>query len=454
MDYTKIKQLAVRIFNSKGAAIGSGTLFVPNKVTEYAYIFTAAHVAINGITEKRIKFKMLVNEEEVEFEINDENCIKCHDRFDKDVEPKEYDIAVIKINKKEWMKELPTLTIGTPKENTKIHGQGFPKKAYESKLIFAMLPLNGVIGTCSEKYFRFQLNILNDLGANHDEDLKGYSGCGIYEECDEKSELVLMGIFSYGQGCQATQKIANSFSSVLLRDICKKYGWEEPEEANQIPRSFEKYVDDAISIIENEKIQEQVEIIMNELIKMEIGPHKLIDSEDDMHQIPKCNNGNRKKCRACWIARLQLISILIILDVDICDLKKPEIKINDEIKIPIEFFCSEGNKGQSQMKQVIRSIWDSGYAWRNKFRDNAILVWASLGNQTHKRFDRTSFNNVIVDICKEPISKMKKYDAMYGDGKVNNLSIIHIDDLMTAIDIEDERNIKNKLLEVLENVIR
>lgn len=60
MDGSKIKQLAVKIISSKGADIGSGTLFVPNSNGVYAYIFTAAHLLFKGkIKEKNLKFKMI-----------------------------------------------------------------------------------------------------------------------------------------------------------------------------------------------------------------------------------------------------------------------------------------------------------------------------------------------------------------------------------------------------------
>ena len=457
MDGTNIKQLTVLIYNNRGATIGSGTLFVPKSNGSYAYIFTVAHIILNEhIDEKKLKFKMVVDEKAIEFETYAEDSIKCHDKYDKDADVKEYDVAVIKVIKEEWMRKLPTLTVGMPKENGNIHGQGFPSSAYEKNLVFAMLPLNGTIGTCSDLQMRFQINLINKLNpTTRDEELKGYSGSGIYEECYNKTEHILIGIFSYGQGQQAIQNITNSFYSELLRDICKKYGWEEPEDAKQVPKSFEPYVCDAISIIENDKVKNQIKDIIEYIIENGIGPYMLMNTQDDIYDIPKCNNNDRAQCKDCWIARLQLISILAMLGVRIEDLKKPQLNINNKNnKTPIEFFCSEGTKGESQIKQVVRSILDKGYTWNSKFRENAILVWASSGKQTHKSMDRTKFNNVIGDICNEPISKIRKYDTLYGEGRTNNLSIIHIDELMNAIDDEDETNINNKLLEVLENVIK
>ena len=456
MDGSKIKQLAVQIINDEGVTKGSGTLFVPNSEGVYAYIFTAAHVLFNKKNqEENLKFKMLVEENEIEIKTNEKDSIKWHEQYDIEADIKKYDVAVIKVTKEEWMRKLPILTIGMPKENEIIEGQGFPNNAYESKTLFARLPLHGSVVTCSNAYKRFQLELTNNLNPNNrDEELIGYSGTGIYEKCDDKIEPVLIGIFSYGQGQQATQSIANSFYSILLLDVCKKHGWEEPEISNQYPTSFEPYLCEAISIIENNNVKNKIKENMKYIIDEGIGPYKLVDSNNDIPDIPKCNGRDRARCKVCWIARLQLISILATLGVEIEELKNPELAIAEGNKIPIDFFCSEGNKGESQMRQVVHSILDKGYAWDNKFRENAILVWASYGNQTHKSMNRTEFNNVIGNICNEPISKKKKYDTMYGEGRTNNLSIIHIDMLMRAIDTKDETSDNNQLLEVLENVIK
>jgi hypothetical protein len=456
MNESRIKLLAVLIMNDGGATIGSGTLFVPRGNGLYAYIYTASHVIMEkDKQEKKLKFKMLVDDKEIEFETDNEDSIKCHDKYNKDAEVKEYDVAVIKVKREEWMMKLPTLTIGKPKENDIIHGQGFPINAYEKTLQFAMLPLNGYIGTCSDISKRSQLWVTNSLNPiEHDEDLIGYSGTGIYEECDDKSDLVLLGIFSYGQGDQAVQKITNIFYSELLRDICKKYDWEEPEDAKQLPRSFEPYVYDAIKIIENDTTRNQIKDLIDYFIQRGIGPSNIVDSKDTILDVPKCNNKNRTRCKECWTARLQLISILAILKVKMEDFKNPQIYINDQEVIPIDFFCSEGSQGLSQIRQVVRSIVDKEYAWSGKFRENAILVWASSGKQNTKVMERSQFNNVVRDICEDPVYRLKGYDALYGEAETNNLSIIHIDELMRAVDAEDLKSSINNLLEVLRNVIR
>lgn len=454
MNKRKIRQLTVKIFNMMGAYIGSGTLFVPRGDGKYAYIFTAAHVAVLGIDEKKLKFKMLLDEQEKDFETNNEDSIKLHEEYDKNADVKEYDVAVIKINREDWMHKLPTLTIGSPKENEEVQGQGFPKGAHESKLIFNMMELEGKIVTCSNQYKRFQLNIDNKLNlSNRDSELEGYSGSGLYEKRYEDEELVLVGIFSYGQGQNAIQNTTNSFHSELLRDICKKYRWEEPEQANQVPSSFEPYACEAISLIENNKVEQQIHGLIEYIIESGFKPSNLIKNKDDIYDIPKCISKDRVRCKECWIARLQLICILIILGVKIENLRRPCILIEGDNNIPIEFFCSEGSEGDAQMKKVVRSIYDKGFTWNSKFRENAILVWASKGKQTHKIMNRTKFNRIIGNISNELIYKCRQFDTMYGDRKKNNLSIIHIDELMKLIDVEEDEDINNNLLEALKNVI-
>ncbi|MFL0267932.1 hypothetical protein [Candidatus Clostridium radicumherbarum] len=456
MSVIKIKQLAVLIRNENGAIIGSGTLFVPRGDGLHAYIYTASHVIMhNERVEKKLKFKMLVDDEEVDFETDVEDSIKCHDSYDKNSDIKEYDVAVIKVLKKDWMKNLPTLTIGKPKENENINGQGYPISAHEEKLQFAMLPLNGVIRTCSDKYMRSQLQLSNELNPmEHDEELKGYSGAGVYEVSGDQTDPVLLGIFSFGQGQQAVQKLTNIFYSDLLRDICKKNGWEEPEDALQLPGSFEPYAYGATRIIENENTRNQIKDLIDYFIKIGIKPSDLIDSKDSLHDIPRCNNKDRTRCEACWTARLQLISILAILRVKIEEFNDPQIDINTH-RIPIDFFCSEGSEGESKIAEVVRSIVDKEYVLGGKFRENAILVWASLDKQNTKVMKRSEFNNVVRDICGEEVTyRLKGYDTLYGESGTNNLSIIHIDELMKVLDAKDIESSTNNLLEVLRDVIR
>lgn len=451
MNKIKIKQLTVKIYNKGGGAIGSGTLYVPKGNGKHAYVFTAAHVAVKGLDAQYLGFKMLVDQQEMNFETKEDDAIKLHDKFDKDADIKTYDVAIIKIIKEDWMQSLPILTIGNPREDLSVEGRGFPSSAREDNLKFAIMPLNGQIGTCSDQDQRFHLILANKL-TNPSEELPGYSGSGLFEERDEATELVLIGIFSYGQGKNAIQNTTNAFYSSLLQDICKQYGLEEPEEANQAPSSFEPYILDAISMIENDTVRENIHQIIKYIIETGIKPSGLINTEDGIHDIPQCNSRDRVRCKMCWVSRLRLISILAMIEGEISNPIKPSISL-DEKFIPIEFFCSEGSEGNSQIGKVVRSIFNKGFAWENKFREDAILVWASIGNQTHKDMTRTEFSRLIEDICNEQVNRMKKYDTMYGEGKNNNLSIIHIDKLMTAIDVRGNKDVKNSVLEVLEDVI-
>lgn len=451
MSNSKIEQLTVKIYLNYGVAIGSGTLYVPKEDGENAYVFTAAHVASQGLDVKYLEFKILVNEEEKKFETKEEDAIKLHDKYERDAQVKTYDVAVIKVIKEDWMKSLPTLTIGTPTKEMCIEGKGFPISAHENNLGFAMMPLNGQAGRCSDENQRFHLILSNEL-RNPCEELPGYSGSGLYEQRETESDLVLIGIFSYGQGQNAIQNTANAFYGRLLKDICYQYGWEQPEDANQAPSSFTPYVCDAINIIENDSVREDIDGIIKYIIEEGVKPASLINTTEDLYDIPKCINNDRVRCKICWISRLRLISILAMLDVKVDKLREPEVLVNDK-SIPVEFFCSEGSEGNSQMRKVIRSIFNTGFIWKNKFRDNAILVWASKDTQTHKTMTRTDLSRLIGDICKESVNRIKKYDTMYGEGKNNDLSIIHIDELMKAIDVEEHNDVKNSVLEVFKNVI-
>ena len=444
-----IKQLTVRIYDENDVAIGSGSLFIPKTISLFAYVYTAAHV----VTDKElVKFKSVIDEHEYCFESIDKDSIKCHDKFE-DSEVKKFDTAVIKVKREEWMNKLPSLILASPSEGKKIEGRGFPRNTYDSNLQMAMLPLEGTVGMCSEQEKRFHISLNNNLdSSDRNDELKGYSGSGIYIK-STRDNLELIGIFSYGQGQNAIQGVTNAFSIELIKDICIKYKWELPEDSMEVPSSFIDYKEDAINIIENEEIKRHISLIIDTLTENKIIPSTLVHNKSQIYDIPQCVNNNRMRCKECWIARLQLICILAILGVSIEDLNEPQIKIGNS-NIPIDFFCSEGKKGNSTLGGVVRSILTSGYLWDNNLRENAILIWASKGKQTRKFMPKSKFKNVISDICNETASRINRYDTMYGEGRANNLSIIHIDKIMEAVDCDEKKDVYKNVMEVLNNAIK
>lgn len=450
MSKRKIKQLAVKIYKKSGAAIGTGVLYVPLSDGKYAYVFTAAHVAEKGIDKQYLSFKACVGDSYEEFETKGDSDIKLHSKYASN----EFDVAVVRVEKEDWMMGLPKLVIGNPVERDKVEGEGFPQSARDKTLKFSMLPLDGTINTCSDSDKRFQIVLDNKL-QDASKELGGYSGSGIYNVSEDDEELVLIGIFSYGQGVNATQNITNVFYSSLLIEICEENKWEMPELSNQAPSSFEVYIDDAVNIIESDSVRSNLSDLARYFVESGIKPTLFVKQSSDIYDIPECKSNNRMRCKTCWISRLKLISILAFIKGDLKDLDKPIIEI-DSKKVPIDFFCSEGSEGKCQMKKVVHSIVSSGFIWKNKFRDNAILIWASQEPPTHELMCCTKMNRIVGDICNQPINKikLKKYDTLYGEGKNDNLSIIHINKLMKAIDIEEIDEVEKNVMEVFGDAIR
>lgn len=451
MSKRKIKQLAVKIYKKSGAAIGSGVLYVPSSDGKYAYVFTAAHVAEKGIDEQYLSFKACVGDSYEEFETKGDSDIKLHRKYVSN----EFDIAVARVEKEEWMRELPRLVIGDPVESDDVEGEGFPESARDKYLKFSMLPLDGTINTCSDSAKRFQIVLDNNLQDERSAELEGYSGSGIYNISKDDEELVLIGIFSYGQGVNSTQNTTNVFYSSLIIEICEENKWEIPELSNEAPSSFESYIDDAVNIIENDSVRSNLSDLAMYFVESGIKPTLFVKQSSDIYDIPECRSTNRMRCKTCWISRLKLISILAFIKGNLDNLDKPIIEINRR-KVPIDFFCSEGSEGKCQMKKVVHSIVSSGFIWKNKFRDNAILIWASQEAPTHELMCCTQMNRIVGDICNQPINKikLKKYDTLYGEGKNDNLSIIHINKLMKAIDIEEIDEVEKNVMEVFGDAIR
>ena len=116
MDNEKVKAISLRLLNSDHLTLGSGLLFVPRG--NYAYIFTAAHVVNHASDIIHIEFwhsSTTDGNEEFQLTTNKQN-FKI-DKLYRAVEQGKYnpfDIAGLRIEKREWMDNIECFYLVAP----------------------------------------------------------------------------------------------------------------------------------------------------------------------------------------------------------------------------------------------------------------------------------------------------------------------------------------------------
>ena len=440
----RLEQLAVRIENTSGNSLGSGVIWVPQIETQYAYIFTAAHVVSQGDIVIRCLNDCSTHGKILTY--NNQGDINCHANYSKENDVLNNDVAVIRISKEEWMVNLPKLVFGKPIRNMEVCGRGFPLNARDGAFLMAGQMLEGSIGNCVKeiKRFQIQLNMSRLNQANRSGELSGYSGTGLFQQSDCQDELALLGIFSYGQGVDAALGTTNAFSVDLIKETCENYGWDIPEYSNDAPVSFEPYIQEAVGILSTERIKNEIYESACDLVADDLTPTSLIENLKDCHDIPKCKS-NRLRCKRYWIARLQLLSIIRTTGTPVETSQGLSLRIvqaDNETNLPIEFICSEGHDGKCSIENFIRSLVISEYTRGRVLRDNGIVIWASDEVPTKKMYKKSKFSNIVKDICFETSGESRRYklNIKYGESTPNNLAVIHIHKLLESIDDIDSDN--------------
>lgn len=437
----ELESIAVRIEEKgSGQYLGSGTLCISDYKSKYAYIVTAAHV----IYEKDFIVRAYCNNNEngqiIKSNIHIKNT-KFHPEYDPTLDIKVKDVVVICVEKEEWMNLLPRTILGQPTKYGSILGRGFPDGTEEQIFKLAGQELEGCIGNISKEAHRFHLKLHMDIdNGNRDEELKGYSGTGLFNTDKDENDLILLGVFSYGEGINAKNSITNVFDSELVQEIILQNGWEPFGITTDAPLSFEPFIELAVSRIETDIVRNELLVKAEDEICTKISPDKL---STKYHDIPICI-GNRMRCEKYWTSILQLLSILSIVGVDVKDFNEPYISLEkngDMIRVPIEFICSEGHEGKCQMGAFIRSLLYSDYAWGNKLRENGLIIWSSKDIPTKMKRNSTEISRIVANICQDRKDKevvRRRLHIKYGEVIQNKFSIMHIHNLISDLDSYEE----------------
>ena len=296
MDKEKVKAISLRLLNSDNITQGSGLLFVPRG--NYAYIFTAAHV-INqapdnidvefwhsGTTEENEEFRLTINKQD--FKIDKSYRAAEQGKFNP------FDIAGVRIEKREWMDTVECFYLVAPLADLPLIGIGFPRYTWDEKIMFAVHEASAVIKDCSNERIQFVLKgqyDFTDIVAQ----LSGMSGAGLAVNA-EGDYACISGIWTCSQGAQAVGGTMNGVAATAIIKLCEQNNWPKPlmriaalksVNGQRIPvvdDDGESY--DSIEISQpedepsnvNEKIASRLDEIKNNLFDLQIG--KVLSESD------------------------------------------------------------------------------------------------------------------------------------------------------------------------------
>lgn len=277
----KYEQLAVKV-KCKGLE-GSGCLFQPES-EEFTYVLTAKH-CLEGEEDSKITFtkediiikRFEANEEDVPLNVID---IKLHE---------ELDVAVIIV---EYINGLPSIGISKPVRKSEVAIYGYPKHLENSGVneVRQNLPLtvswfqnqNGIFELTAHEGLMTYFNGAPEL-------VKGFSGCGVFNEIGDELELV--GIF---KGLKSPTGAYRGLCAVDINEITLMLGrFGLPDLTPSCLRDFRQYIDTAfdchdraISTILTEKAKEIRDIsprviasILNEKLFLPYGKKVLTNPE-------------------------------------------------------------------------------------------------------------------------------------------------------------------------------
>ncbi|WP_434291352.1 trypsin-like serine protease [Clostridium botulinum] len=462
-----INRCAIRISGEGGKDLyGSGILYI-RESKESAFIFTAAHV-IYEIFEKKQDVKKLhftIRDGEYKCEIIELDCkiisdckgkeqhgnIYIHENYD----DKSYanDIAIICIPKKKWMDSLHTFRIKESKNDEEQQGYGFPQstdqesvKKYQSELAGKM-NLNGkVVNKDIGKYSFIYEKYVQEVDANRENIMKGYSGSGLFAE--ENSSYVLRGIVSSPCGEGPAGNVMWVSEATLLFEVMKQQNIS-PE----LPQSFVLYkniIKEEYGLIyRNER--DFFEYTADCLIKEHnLLPKKLY--EKDFEKI-RCDK-ERWNCDEYWKGQLKKAVILSGLkDIQVDDMKNPQISIPDSNEnniVKMKFLCTD-----DKFEKVITELIEKDYFTNGTIIDKTIFLWN--GNDFSKnQFTRKQFQNVIPNIVETkfneytaselykkfsnflpPSKSFVQFDTIKGGLSNCNLALIGINRMMESLENAD-----------------
>lgn len=228
MDNEKVKAISLRLLNSDHLTLGSGLLFVPRG--NYAYIFTAAHVVNHASDIIHIEFwhsSTTDGNEEFQLTTNKQN-FKI-DKLYRAVEQGKYnpfDIAGLRIEKREWMDNIECFYLVAPLADLPLLCIGYPQSTWDDDIMFAVHEASALIKNYTNDRIQFMLNgqyDFTDLVAQ----LSGMSGAGLVVNAEGDYECI-SGIWTCSQGTQAVGGTMNGVAANAVIKLCEQNNWPKP----------------------------------------------------------------------------------------------------------------------------------------------------------------------------------------------------------------------------------
>lgn len=382
MEWDEIKNLSVRIAVATGTAeslVGTGVLY-RRGFKEPALILTAAHVLDdakeNPEQEKQYYFDCADSEKKgrrIVCSLKMGEKILIHPDYDKD--SKENDVAAFVVPWEEWMKDLPSVLIGSGR-GKKEHGWGFPEgmntEYRESKRRAGMADLDGEKNAYESDIEYILKHDLPNPTKTRENTMVGYSGTGLFEESNIGIRLV--GLVSRAAGDEtAGGRLMAADAHAIVR-MLQFYKIEI-----SLPDSLNQYRDLVIDELGRRKevkglfLKSFKALVNNE----ELTPKCLLENDKGAKIELKCNE-RRECCLEYWKGQLLWRTFLKeIWNKTGRDLIQPRIcvqydaKEHSDTKDPeAVYICAE----ESEETVICKLIQENYFGEKEKLADRTIVL--------------------------------------------------------------------------------
>lgn len=445
---------------------GTGILYIKNW-NETVLVFTVAHVLYDRFEKEKS------NTIFIDFYDKNGNNHSINATFEKisvgeklepykvywsenyDYVKKENDMAFISIPWEKWMENLPIYELGKPELNKNVYGWGYPS-SMQVKEHFneGCVDIKGHISnTVARKYVLTYQAPTRDPQVSRDDEMRGYSGTGLFE--NEDGIRYFTGCLS----CAAGERTAGSrvwvTSSNVFKDEIRKF-----DMSPSIPDSFVPYKEYTLEqVIECSKdIRDFLYDMIDELIEdKELVPAHCIRGGSVESNGLLCN-GDRNRCPKYWRGQLtKAVCFCGVLKRRPEELSVLELSREND-KIRIEFLCTEAEVEES-LQLLLKK---SSLAKSEKDEKGIIFLWNNKKSNCFSTFiKRKNLRRVMTNIADTPRQRKKLEKDTYwfnitDEGAAeSNVAIIGMQKLFNGVIYESDGTIKEmekNFFELIEKV--
>lgn len=454
---------AVRIAVEDGQElVGSGVLYVTGKT---AFVWTVAHVVDRIMVEERKERQIRLSfynpflEDTHHYQVLELQAILADDTnklaqsnalIYKDPNYKKEghirDVAIIQIPWQPYMNNLVPLNGVELIDGSKVLGVGFPssmnnewKKDSENELAGRKCFEADINNSSTEEGFNIVVK-----GTQYEDDvtretvMEGFSGSGIYSNNALSKGIV--GLISKPVGVKSAGNMVSCTKTCWYIELMRKFKLVE-----EIPNSFEQFVDIFFANIGNNVIPENKKAYVEEVIRnsINISPNEL-SFDKTFEKILACE-GRRHACNIYWVGQLKRIMIFSLLGISKSKCKEYRVekyKIAPLSDVGIEFLCSE-----DRMENIVHNIKRD----KKVKKKNTIFICNGIDKGIRdNRLTRKECMNVVADITKGDNYSRKNnniFSIIHGDRIEENIALLGIDRLVQKVidEAPNEREVKKKV---------